>query len=315
LKGVKVRKKRLTFFTLGSDAFLRDIIISLRKDYDIKFFCRGDGQEFHQLMHDTDIAWIEWCDQLAEQATVQPKRCPTICRLHSYEMFTPMPGKVDWNKIDKLVFVSDVVRDYTLKKFGIRPDIVETIYNGVDVDRFVIPKNKKYNKKIAFIGYLNYKKGPELLLQTWKKIYDYDPSFEFHVAGEHQDERIHLYFNTIASKLPFKIYMDGWIKDVSKYMEDKDYIISTSLFESFQFGLAEGMAQGCVPLVHCWTGSDLIYPKKYIFTFPEECVNIIKDFESIDNKEGEREILRQHIVDRYSLKDQIEKTRELIESF
>ncbi len=310
-----MKKKKLTFFSLGEEIFLRDIIIDLRKDYDIKFFHRGDQKEFHQLLHDTDIAWFEWCDQLIQEASNRPKMCKYVCRLHSYELFTDMPSKVDWNNVDKLFFVNPIVRDYSLKKFGIRPDITQVILNGVNIEKFTIPEKKKYNKKIAFVGLINYKKGPELLLQTLKAIYDYDPTFEFHIAGGHQDERIHLYMDNFLAQMPFKVNFDGWQDDMPKYLEDKDYIISTSLFESFQYAIAEGMAQGLVPLVHNWIGSDFFYPKENIFVCPEDAIQIIRKFEDLTdkNKKKYRESMRAHIVNNFTFERQIADIRKALE--
>lgn len=309
------KKPKLTFFTLGEDIFLRDIIINLRKDYDIKFFQRGEQKEFYNLLHDSDIAWFEFCDQLAIQATKIAKFCKYVCRLHSYEMFTNLPSQVDWNKIDKLIFVNPVVHDYTVKKFNIRPDISNIIYNGVDINKFSISPDKKLNKKIAFIGYINYKKGPELLLQTFKQIHKYDKEFEFYIAGSHQDERIQLYFETMKSELGFEIHMDGWVKDIPKYLEDKSFLISTSLFESFQYSMAEGMACGCIPLVHGWLGSDIFYPNKYIWFFPDECVKIIKRVmkESEDKYKEEMIDIHNHISNNFSLETQIDNIKKLLE--
>ena len=307
-----MNKKRITFFANGGDTFLRDIIIDLRKDYDVYYFSKGTPEEFFNRLHNSDLAWFEWCDELIAQATKAPKLCKYICRLHSYEMFTPIPSYVDWNRVDRLIFVNDLVRDYCLQKFGIRHDITQIIYNGVNLDKFKIPENKQYNKTVAFIGYINYKKGPELLLQTLKEIYDYDPSFRFNIAGDHQDERIKLYMDSMTRFLPFTIHYDGWVKDIPNYLRDKDYIISTSLFESFQYSLSEGMAQGCVPLVHSWPGAEIFYPTNFLFTFPNECVNIIKWFEKQENKQNVMETIRQHIVDHFSFDQQIAQIRHIL---
>jgi len=307
-------KKKLTFLTLGSDSFLRDIILSLRRDYEIKIFQNGTEKELKQLLHDTDIAWFEFCDQLIGQVSKSPQLCKYIVRLHSYEMFTDLPKQVNWNEIDKLVFVNEVVHDYTMQKFQIRPDICEIVHNGVNCDKFQIPKNKSFNKKVAFVGYMNYKKGPQMLIEACRAIYEHDPEYTFHVAGAHQDERIHLYFQTMENQLPFKINFDGWVNDVPKYLEDKDFVISSSLFESFQYSIAEGMAQGCIPLVHCWVGSNMFYPKEYIFSSPEKCVEIVKNFEAAKDKDAEREKVRKHIVDNFSLDKQINQIKSLLES-
>ena len=135
--------------------------------------------EFKQLLHDSDIAWFEFCDQLSIEATKAPKLCKYITRLHSYEMFTDMPKQVDWSKIDKLVYVSDVVHDYCSKKYGIPTDISTVINNGVNIEKYQIPEKKKFNKKVAFIGYMNYKKGPQMLLEVFRKIHEQHESHPF----------------------------------------------------------------------------------------------------------------------------------------
>lgn len=308
-------KKKLTFFTFGEDMFLRDIIINLRKEYDIKFFQRQSEDEFFRMYHDCDIAWFEWCDQLIINATQSPKIPPkVICRLHSYEFFTDMPAQVDWNKIDKLVFVSETVQSLFKQKFNCRPDIMTCIENGVNMEKFTIPENKQYNKRVVFLGLMNYKKGPELLLQCFSAIHKYDPSFNFHIAGDHQDERIALYYDYMAHHLPFKINFDGWIKDPAPYLTDKDFVISTSLFESFQYSVAEGMAQGLIPLVHNWPGSLSTYPNNNIFLTTDQCVDIIRDFENLENKDVERKAMREFIGDNYSLDKQMQSIREMLQS-
>lgn len=311
-------KKKLTFFSLGGDVFLRDIILNLRKDYDVKFFYKGSDMEFKQMLHDSDIAWFEFCDKLVVEATKSPKLCKYIVRLHSYEMFTDIPNYVDWNKIDKLVFVNDIVHDYCLKKFknipSVPADITEVIKNGVNVDKFTIPSNKKFNKKIAFIGFMNYKKGPQMLLEVFRKIYEYDNEYTFHIAGGHQDERIYLYFEQMQKQLPMKIYWDGWQEDIPKYLKNKDFVISSSLFESFQYSLAEGMSQGCIPLVHNWLGADLLYPKEYIYNTPEEAVGIVKKFADNDNKDKIYKSVREYIIDNFSLDSQINNIKKMLEN-
>ena len=306
-------KKRLTFFTAGEDTFLKDIVVNLRKDYNVKFCQRPEEQEFFQEYHNTDIAWFEWCDGLFENAMQHPKPCKIINRMHSYELFTPIPGSIDWNKVDKLILVNNTCKQIAMDKFRIRPDIMTVINNGVDVERLKIPQDKKYNKKIAFVGFLNYKKAPDLLLHTFYNIWKHDPSFEFHIAGDFQDERYVLYFNSIMPHMPFKLHFDGWVQDMPKYLEDKDYVISTSLFESFQYSIAEGMSQGVIPLVHGWWGADQLYPKKYVFYNLDEPVDIIKEFEQ-SNKEEERNKVRQHIIRNFSLEKQIKEIKDVLET-
>ena len=131
-------------------------------------------------------------------------------------------------------------------------------------DKFTIPSNKKYGKRICSIGYINYKKNPALLLYCFKAIHDYDSSYRFHIAGTHQDPRIQIYFDHLLPKLNIPVSFDGWVEDVPGYLRDKDYVISTSLFESFHYSIAEGMASGLLPLIHDWFGASYLYPEEYL---------------------------------------------------
>ncbi len=318
-----MKKPRLTFFLHGEDSFLKDIIINLRNDYDIKYFnvkdrerefySDGSGtQEFYQLYYDSDIAWFEWCNELVIKALSSPKQCKHIVRLHSYEMFTPMPSQVDWNKVDKLIVVSETMKNLLDQKFHIRKDIFKVINNGINLEKFDFNENKKYNKKICYLGYLNYKKAPELFLHFCNEIWNYDHNFTFHIAGQFQDERIGLYMNTIIPHLPFKVIFDGWQKNVPEYLSDKDYIMSTSLFESFHYSLMEGMALGVIPLVHGWIGSELLYPTENIFYRSNDLIDFIKKIESSENIGNIRKYHRKYVENNFSLDKQMKEIKETL---
>jgi len=306
-------KTRLTFLTNGSDSFFKDWIPYLKEDFEVKLWKHDTQDACFQMLHDTDIAWFEWCDEFAIQVLRSAKFCKYVVRLHSYEFFTPMPSHIDWSKVDRLMFVSPTLLEFANRKF---PDLSKTVCqaipNGVDIIKHTIPEDKSYNKKVAFVGYMNYKKGPQLLLNCFQAIYDYDPTFEFYIAGEHQDERIHLWFSGLQNLLPFTINWDGWQENMPDYLKDKDFVINTSLFESQCLSLQEGMASGVIPLVHAWLGADRIYPMTNIFVTPDQCVDIIKNFEKENNKDRVRRSMRKHIVEDYNLEKQTHKVIKML---
>lgn len=309
-------KTRLTFIHNGNDMFIRDLVVAFRADYDVMVCHPENEDELKTALDNTDIAWFEWCDSIVALATKWPKKCRYICRLHSYEMFTNSPPVVDWYKIDTLIFVSQFVHDYCLEKFDIPDNIATVIHNGIDVDSFSLPNEKRYNKSVAFVGYVNYKKGPVLLLHTFKAIYDYDPTFKFFMVGKHQDERIQLYMDHFLCDAPFKITFDRWTNDVPGYLTDKDFIISASLLEACPYSIMEGMASGLIPLIHNWVGSDDLFPADHLFTYPNEAIDIIREFEGCSDygQAKYREKMRQHIVNRFSLSRQIENIKMVLEA-
>ncbi|MFQ6009484.1 MAG: tetratricopeptide repeat protein, partial [Candidatus Zixiibacteriota bacterium] len=269
-----VKDKKIAFFaTQGT--FLKDIINLLSHDNDTRLFSGQTVRQMIELMEWADIAWFEWCDQLIIEATKHPKVCPIVCRLHSYEAFTDMPKKVDWRKVDHLIFVNRSVKEIFERQMRIGTP-VSIIHNGVDLNKFSIPKDKKYGKKIASVGYINYKKNPALLLYCFKKIHAYDSEYTLHIAGQHQDARIRVYFEHFLKENPLPVYFDGWVEDIPAWFADKDFIISTSLFESFHYSVAEGMACGLLSLIHNWYGANYLYPEEFLFNDPDECLKLLQ---------------------------------------
>lgn len=308
-------KKKLTFFTGGSETFMTPIVLGMRNDFRVKSFVRGQQKEYYQYYTDTDVAWYEWCDGFTAQMSREFRNTlKHVIRFHSYELFTDFPSKVDWSRVNKVIFVSDVVANLASRKFNISPQICKVINNGIDLKKFNIPNKKTYNKKIAFIGFINYKKGVGLLLQAIEALHKIDPKVQFHIAGHHQDERINLYMDHFLRNSKANIVFDGWQKDMPSYLADKDYVLSTSLFESFQYSIGEGMASGCVPLVHDWLGARNIWPSNFVFRDIYELCEIYKAFDSLDNKakERERKLFRSHIVNNFNLEDKLKETRDLL---
>ncbi|UCC43453.1 MAG: tetratricopeptide repeat protein [Candidatus Zixiibacteriota bacterium] len=300
---------RIAFFA-AQPTFVNDIVSSLSAENETRFFDGDSIQQMADMMEWADLAWFEWCDDTVIQAARLPKKCRIVCRLHSYEAFTDMPRRVDWSKVDHLLFVNESVRSLVRPQVkNLPPSTV--IHNGVDLERFRTPRDKRYGKKIASVGYINYKKNPALLLYCFKKIHEYDPEYTFHIAGTHQDPRIALYFSHFLDKIKLPISFDGWIEDMPAWYADKDYVISTSLFESFHYSIAEGMASGLMPLIHNWYGAENLYPDRYLYNDPDDCLRLLTNLETADRARlaaGNRE----HIRSRFDQKDKMDEIRDLL---
>lgn len=287
------------------DTFIKEIAQSLAEDNEVRFYKNSSKQEMKSLMEWADVSWFEWCDQLVIEATKLKKTCKIVCRLHSYEAFTEMPMLVDWGKVDVLIFVNASVQKIIQEKYNLTVEQV-VVQNGLDVHKYVIPGDKIYTKKIASVGYINYKKNPSLLLYCFDKIHSFDNEYTLHIAGKHQDPRIELYFKHYLKNNPLPIYFDGWVEDMASWYADKDYVISTSLFESFHYSIAEGMASGLLPLIHNWFGADMLYPQEYLFRTPDDCLRLLQKLETADKK-----VLainnHQFITDRFNQKSKLDE--------
>jgi len=182
------------------------------------------------------------------------------------------------------------------------------IPNGIDLNKFTFkPREKGFN--LAYVGYINYKKGPMLLLQLFKAVYDKDNRYKLYIAGEFQDERDFLYFKQMIKEwhLEDSIVFEGWQDDINKWLEDKNYIICTSILESQNMGVMEAMAKGIKPVIHNFVGAREIYPPDIIWTTVDEAVEMIisDDYDSAK--------YRAFIESNYSLEQQNKKIKNLIE--
>ncbi|MBD3298689.1 MAG: glycosyltransferase, partial [candidate division Zixibacteria bacterium] len=306
----QVTGKRIGFVA-SSDAFLKPIVEHFAQGNQIRTFTGTSLRELAELLQWADLVWYEWCDQLVIEGSKLPRKAKTVCRLHSYEAFTNMPQQVNWANIDHLILVSDTVGEILDEASAVTsPRTV--IHNGIDPNRFPMTQRPQLGKRIAAIGYINYKKNPSLLLQTFKAIHDWDPEFELHIAGQHQDPRIKVYMDNLLPRLNLPVTFHGWVDDMPRLYAETDYVISTSLFESFHYSIAEGMLSGCVPLIHTWRGADRLYPNDFLFNTPEDAVALIQRVQTQDLDTVRRDN-REFIATRYHWTEKLNEIDELLD--
>lgn len=286
-QSVKNREKVVFFCKKGLDSFLDNVVGNFKKEFYVKKVIVTDLNQINQGMEWADLSWFEWCDELLIYGSNLPlaESKNIICRLHSYEAFTIYINQVKWSSVNKVIFVADHIKQYVLEQeSSLKENQVAVIPNGIDLSKFTY-KDRKKGFNIAFVGYINYKKGPMLLLQSFKAIYDYDQRYQLHIAGEFQDPRYVLYFKQMIEELGIKknVFFHGWQKDINRWLEDKNYIISTSVLESQHLSIMEAMAKGIKPLVHNFAGAKKVYDEKFIWNTPSDLIRLIKnDYKSND---------------------------------
>lgn len=303
---------KIVFFSRGDNKFICSVSDKLSEQFEVKLITLSSTQDFKlidQWMAWADISWFEWCDDLIAYGSKleMASHKKIICRLHSYEAFTNYPSRVNWSNVDKLIFVSKDIQEYVVGNFSVSRDITAVIPNGVDLDK-INYRQRTPGFNVAYAGYINYKKGPMLLLQAFKEIYDADRSYRFYIAGIYQDPRYFLYFKQMVRELGLEnnFFFEGWQTDINKWLEDKDYIICSSVLESQNMSVMQAMAKGIKPVIHNFAGAKGIYPAKYIWNTVREAAAMVTD------RNYSSEEYRNFIRDNYSIKKQLEDINSLI---
>lgn len=294
---------------IGSFSLVPDLIEATKGKHKIVQMGSVIGEQFKSIFRDVapDIVLCEWGDANAAELSSnlfrnQLGEFELIVRLHGYESHDWYVNRINWANVRKLVAVSPYfgrMMKSKLDRFEHKhcDFSVEVIANGVDLDKFALKSREQGLGSIAWVGYLNMKKGPALL----RCCADSYPTMQFNVAGRFQCENT----SRLLNNSPPNMHFYGWRDDMPEFYAANSWILSTSVTESFSYAVAEGMACGLTPMVYAWPGADELWPK--------ECVwRSIVELGTIELKEPAE--CRQWIIDRYSKQQQIERFVDLIES-
>lgn len=304
----KNKSKVAVICPAGMESFLGDIVDFLQTKYEVKTCYSTNIQEVDSTIKWADIVWLEWANELTINLTNHPedilKDKHTICRLHSYEAFEGFANNINWNNINDLIFVAEHIKNIVVQQVPKLLQIVRGIHvipNGIDMNKFSF-KERAIGKNLAFVGSINHKKGPLLLLHAFRELVKLDREYKLFIAGAFQDTRYQLYFAQMIQEMDLEnnIQLDGWIEDINPWLEDKQYIVCTSVLEGHPVGIMEAMARGLKPLIHNFVGAKGIYPDKYLW-------NTITDFVRITTETSYNPSeYRNFIATNYSLNKQIE---------
>ena len=275
----KAGKARLVLFVKkGLDSLIDEVIAALFGHFETKKVVVSAAGQIDAGMKWADVCWFEWCDELVAYASRHPLAAQKkiVCRLHGFETFTQYPAKVDWEAVDLTICVAPHIRDHLTEKTNVDPEKTAIIPIAVDTDRYSFRKRAP-GPKLAWAGYINYKKGPMLLLHTFKAMHDADPKYELHIAGVFQDQRDLIYFRQMTGEwgIEDSVFFEGWQEDLDAWLEDKDFILCTSLTESQNLTVMQAMAKGIKPIIHNFVGAREIYPGHLVFNGIQEAVAML----------------------------------------
>lgn len=301
-------KRKLLLLAEGNNLnFIRDLIPVMEDYFELRISNVSDSKILEIDYEWSEIIWLEWAAQLSIDISNRKKTKIVILRLHSYEYFCGFYSQINWNNIDELIFVGKNIKDYIVDNtFKSQYSTnVHVIHNSVNTVSFAL-KTKPPNKKLAVITTLRHCKNIPLLLQCFANLLKFDSCFTLHIAGDYQNwdsphiqmenTEIKHYISHLVTELKLndKIFFEGAIGDVNSWLDDKTYIISTSLREGMPVNILEAMSKGLLPVIHNFPGVNQFYPDKYIFNTVEEFTY------KIINTKIESLLYRSYIVKNFS---------------
>ena len=161
-----------------------------------------------------------------------------------YNSFIKRMTRYIGKNVDRIICVND---DYipVFKEWGVKPNKLVYIPNGVDIKKFSSGKSKfenkfKNHKVILYFGRLHYQKNVDLLIRSFKSIKEKVEKVKLVIVGTGND------FDKLKkmSLDDQDIIMTGFVsdEDLVNYLRVADVVVFPSRGENASFTLMEAMA-------------------------------------------------------------------------
>ena len=200
----------------------------------------------------------------------------------------------------KIIVVSKPDLEKGLKYNIAQADKFSLIHYGIDISKFDDIWTKKHNQKfsarragkeagkytVLTVSSLKPQKGIMIFLDAAQMLLKEFPDLEFVIAGD-GPLRNKISREITKCGLEKKVFLSGWVSDISKLLEKADLFVLTSLWEGLPVALIESIAAG-LPFVVTNTGGVLDIAESYhggivINSFEAQavknsCSNILKNY-------------------------------------
>jgi len=208
----------------------------------------------------------DWLTIPAALALRNRINCPILLHLHSTEFERAGPGASDdivqlelegMKAADLVVTVSERTRSTIVRKYGIAPDKVKVVYNGIS--KFKQTKKlmllKERENIVTFVGRITYQKGPINFINIAEQLALRDKNIRFVMAGDgdmiEQCRKITRKLG-LSERFSFPGFLDH--NEVHKLLMHSKLFIMPSIYEPFGLVALEAIAAGVPAMISKTSG-------------------------------------------------------------
>jgi glycosyltransferase involved in cell wall biosynthesis len=171
--------------------------------------------------------------------------------------------KEGMEKADKIIAISQKVKDGLVKNYGIDPNKIEIIYHAkIDVGpdmNFELPKFKEKNKVVLYAGRMTLQKGPDYFIEAAKKVVNFYENVIFIMIGT-GDQMTQMIRRTVELGLQDKFLFHGFYTrdEANKFFSLADIYVMPSVSEPFGIVALEGMCKATPTIISKQSGASEI---------------------------------------------------------
>ena len=159
---------------------------------------------------------------------------------------------------DKIIAISNFVKNNIISKYGISSDKIEVVHNGIDTSKYKskqIESNLNKHKVVLFAGRVTLQKGPDYFIKTAKKVSNFVDDVKFVLAGN--GDMLNKSIEMVAELgLSDKFVFPGRYskEEGEKLMSMADVFVMPSVSEPFGLVPLEAMIQGTPTIISKQSG-------------------------------------------------------------
>lgn len=225
-------------------------------------------------------------------------------------------AKMTFDAADKIICYTDIEKSEMID-FGVKPEKIAVIHNGIDTDRFIPLKEPDFKKKnLLWIGRYVPGKGVEYLIEAFSLLKQKYPEVSLTMVGRGpKKEKIMQRINelNLQNSITIKDFVPN--SEIVQLYHSSNVLLLPSLREGVPRVILEAMSCGipvvCTGLPHLVDivdGSGFLVPLKDPDTLAEKTSQILSD-PALAKRFGENG--RKKVVENYSWKDTVQKTMKL----
>jgi len=303
--------KVLLYYPPWGNRWIPYIENELSQYYDLLVFTPDSNalnfDHLAQASEKADILFSMWGDNILGFWTKHFPDKNIISYIRRYEVWQDYTYKnIDFKKVNALIFVSEYYKEEFKRLLRAEPPTSYLIPNGIDLNEWKVRPEKAETNKIGMACTVKNVKNLPLAMQILMELPDkytielIGTPFASQIAGQ-----IFSYIDNLDTKGRFIYQGHKDSGEIQSWMEDKDFILSTSINEGNPNNIIEGMAMGIKPVIHNWPGALDQFPKDLVFDKISEAIAIFEGKYQPDK-------YRKHVENNYSL-DNFKKIHAVIE--
>ena len=285
------RARRVAVLLLrGLDHFAHDLIAALPGDgFEVRaFYVSGSDDVAAALAWADDPArdalWFEFCwppfSELIARTQFGGRR--VVVRVHRIEAYgSDHAAQAPWHKVTDAVVVGE---DMARRLRAAVPALLQTtrlhvVHNGLDLARYA-PAAAPDPFRVGWCGWMSLHKNPNFALEVLHRLRAEDPRYALHVATKGGEPvAVDSFFHLVRRMgLTGAVHVEEAVPQAGMpaWHARNGVLLSTSVYESFGYAIAEAAAVGCDLAVLDNAAAGEFWPETVRFATVDEAVRLIR---------------------------------------